>query len=63
MPEEFEQVNERKQRRSFQGLKNAVTSILKRGSSPNSETAKTVRTVLKRYKTVVGYLECFCRNI
>ena len=50
-------MTERKQRRSFQGLKNAVTSVMERGSDYDCETAKTVCTVLKRYKTVVGYLE------
>jgi len=45
-------MTERKQRRSFQGLKNAVTSMLKIGSSQDGKTAKTVCTVLKRYKTV-----------
>ena len=49
-------MKERKQRRSFQGLKNAVTSIMAKDSSTNCKTAKTVCTVLKRYKTVVGYL-------
>ena len=55
-------MTERKQRRSFQGLKNAVTSVMERGSILDCETAKTVRTVLERHKTVVGYLEWFCRK-
>jgi len=50
-------MTERKQRRSFQRLKNAVTSIMTKVSSGNRQTAITVRTVLKRYKTVGGYLE------
>jgi hypothetical protein len=50
-------MTERKQCRSFEGLKNALTSILTKDSSHNRKTAKTVRTVLKQYKTVVGYLE------
>jgi hypothetical protein len=48
-------MNERKQRRSFQGLKNGTTSIMEKGSISDCETAKTVRTVLKRYKTVVAF--------
>ena len=55
-------MTERKQRRSFQGLKNAVTSIMERGSNYDCKMAKTVRTVLKRYKTVVGYLEWLYRK-
>jgi hypothetical protein len=38
----FEPMTERKQRRSFQGWKNAVTSIMTEDSSCNHRTAKTV---------------------
>ena len=51
----IEALTERKQRRSFQGLKNAVTSIMTKDSNRNCKTAKAVRTVLKRYKTVVAF--------
>jgi hypothetical protein len=48
-------MTERKQRCSFQGFKNAVTLMLKIGSNHDNKTAKTVCTVLKRYKTVVVF--------